>query len=475
MSKPRPKLRVAFVTAETEHSLVGGLADFSRSLPVALQKAGVSVTRFSPLHGIVLDSNPPLHQLSCMSDLDLFFTDDSVPTVFFRGKGFPAHAVYPVNQAQIYVKSAVAAYSLIRSGCLGHFDLVHVNDWHFAAIAALVNRDRMHGKPTPSVLATVHNEYSATIPVEEFTLIAGTGHCDLPLSSDEGTPAAVDLLSLVSFADAVNTVSPSYSRQLQSTLPALDLLTEKGRYHGILNGIDTEWNPAFDPNIASTFTADEMVGKRKCRQAILRMFRRNNPRMTAEPKPIVAVMSRLSQDKGFDILLPNLAKLADRFLFVIAGSGDEAIKKQIRRIADRSDGVLFTEGPYPKSVAHELYAGSDIFLRPSKVEPCGLSPLYAMKYGTVPVVNLTGGLKDSILPFHRYGDAANGFGFERYDAAALSHTLITARAIFEEKPRWNRLVYNDMTTDTSWERQIHKYLDLYEATTGMPETQGDPE
>ena len=271
------------------------------------------------------------------------------------------------------------------------------------------------------------------------------------------------------YADGLTTVSETYAREIQTEefgMGLEGLLRERSdRLVGIVNGVDyAEWNPATDPLIPHNYSADDLAGKARNKTELLRRFE-----LPEDPDvPLLGVVSRLAPQKGFELLPDALAVLLHRdpVRLVVLGSGEERYEKYFWWLRDTfPDNVGFHAG-YDNELAHWIEAGADLFLMPSRYEPCGLNQMYSLKYGTVPLVRKTGGLADTVHPFDAANGTGTGFLFEDFDSNALLDTIRGALEVYRDPDAWLRLVRNGMGEDYSWDRQGKHYVDLYERLIG---------
>jgi starch synthase len=345
-------------------------------------------------------------------------------------------------------------------------DVLHAHDWHTALLPVYLHSG-LRGNPnfrhTRSVF-TIHNlNYQGEVAGSAFGV---TG-----LHSRYWAPDALEHFGQVNpmkggiiFADQVTTVSPTYAREIQThELGAgLDgiLRSLSFKLTGILNGIDVdEWNPASDANVPSTYSREKLAGKNLSKRALLRELKMKLKAKT----PLLAVVSRLVDQKGFQMLTPILGRLLRAGAqAIILGSGDPAIEAAFRAVAAEEPESCRVEIGFDNALAHRIYAGADILLMPSIYEPCGLNQMYALRYGTVPVVRFTGGLADTVMPFDGVNlDDANGFGFLSTSPRDLYAAVWLAMLNYRESATWKRLQTNGMAADHSWESSARAYEHVY--------------
>jgi starch synthase len=278
--------------------------------------------------------------------------------------------------------------------------------------------------------------------------------------------AASALKAGLMLADVLSTVSRRYAYEIQTPEQGygLDWLLRlrRDRLVGITNGVDYDvWNPATDPHIAAHFTADDLAGKRECKRALLRRF--SLPEDLE--RPVVAIISRLVAQKGYDLIQQAAGRILETGAFFIAlGAGAREYEDFLQALRDHApQRVGIYKGYAGEPLAHQIEAGADIFLMPSHYEPCGLNQMYSMRYGTVPVVRATGGLDDTVENFDRARGTGNGFKFQAYSADALLGSIYEALYCYAEPEVWRRVQVNGMRADNSWQAAARKYVELYRA------------
>lgn len=475
-------LRVLFMSAEVvPFAKTGGLADVAGSLPKALKKLGVDVRVGMPRYGRIskerfglvtaLEPFPvPMDEETVEAGLLLGSIGDDVPVYFVENaRYFDREGIYmypdDAERFILFCRALLEGMKLLD----WQPDVIHCHDWHTSIVPnwmKTVYKDDPFYQNT-AVLYTIHNlayqgifgyRVLEVAGIDEYGFIV---HPDIPDLAN-----VVDMMGRgIYFADMINTVSETYAREILTPEygERLDplLRDRRDRLFGILNGIDPEvHNPATDPYIAAHYDLHDVTGKAECKRAL-----QSEAGLPADPRvPLIGAISRLTDQKGFDLIAQIIDSLAkyQRFQFVLLGTGDQ-------RYHD-----LFTElhGRYPESLevfltfnaplAQKIYAGSDMFLMPSRFEPCGLGQLIAMRYGSIPIVRATGGLADTVQDFDPDTGAGNGFSFEAYDAMALYATIIRALENYKYKDTWHRLMVKVMSADYSWDASARKYVDLYE-------------
>ncbi|MBI4000203.1 MAG: glycogen synthase GlgA [Nitrospira defluvii] len=347
-------------------------------------------------------------------------------------------------------------------------DLLHLHDWQ-SALCALYLRTIYQAKAsfskTRSVL-TIHNlGYQGLFPAEHFAL---TG-----LSPQLFTPAALEFYGAVNllkggivFADLLTTVSPTYSHEIQTAEYGCGLdgviRARKHVLHGIVNGIDAEiWDPAKDVHLAAPYSLSDMSGKARCKKALQQELGLHQQNV-----PLLGVIARLTSQKGIDLVIEIIPELMElNVQLAILGTGDVHYEQQVRELAAGYPGRVALRNVFDEGLAHRIEAGADMFIMPSRYEPCGLSQLYSLRYGTVPVVRKTGGLADTVVnytPRNLKGSRATGFSFADTSATSLLTCLLLALSVYRKKTDWQRIVKAGMEQDLSWARSAAIYIQLFQ-------------
>ncbi len=475
-------MKVAFLASEViPYAKTGGLADVAGALPKFLAGLGAEVRVFMPLYREVRKKNLTLAPVLKNAVLDLGGTkipfsvfehragEVSVlfidrPDYFDRDQlyGTPA-GDYPDNGERFAFFSRAALETMKTTGFRP--DVIHGHDWQAALVFAylkFVYADDPFFARTRS-LFTIHNLAYQGLFDKDLLARIGLPETLFNMNGLEFYGRVNALKAGILFATAVTTVSPRYSREIQTPEfgCGLDgLLRHRADVlHGLLNGVDYhDWDPVTDKLIPANFGPSDLSGKKLCREELVRMFDLDAP----ADLPIVGMVTRLAGQKGLDIVCEALdALLALGLTFVILGTGDQKIQDFLIEARKRTPGRLGLKIAFDERIAHTIYAGSDVFLIPSRYEPCGLTQMYAMKYGTVPVVRATGGLDDSIGEFDPRTGTGTGFKFVEASPEALVPAAARAAGTFRRPGEWGALVQNAMAADFSWERSAAAYLALY--------------
>jgi starch synthase len=470
-------MKILSVTSEI-YPLVktGGLADVAGSLPLALQQYGVETKTLLPGYPVVMESvarGPRLADLDVLGqgvglisarheDLELLILD--CPALFYR-QGGPYIDENGVDHADNWKRfatlSKVAAQ--IAGGLLPGWqpDVVHTHDWQSALTSAYL---RASGIDVPSLL-TIHNlAFQGQFAAEIFPFL------DLPASffSTECMEYYGDVCFLkagISMADMLTTVSPTYAREILTEDLGMGLggLLSRCRrkLRGIVNGIDTDvWNPAADPYIPATYNDWTLDKRRINRAAMVEQFG-----LEDDGGPIFSVVSRLTWQKGIDLLTPVIPGLVDLGgMLTVHGQGDRQNEDLLLEAASRYPGRVSVKIGFEEELAHLIHAGSDGVIQPSRFEPCGLTQLYALRYGAIPIVARTGGLAETIIDANDAGmgaGVATGFQFQAGSIEDLYHAIERAVHIYERHAVWQNLQIQGMKTDFSWGRSAQQYAALY--------------
>ncbi len=477
-------LKILFISSEVvPYAKSGGLADVSGALPTALQEAGMDVRIVMPLYSVVkrsmLNKAPVINELpvsigdmTLLTDIYETRSRKRVPAWFIEREDlFSRPNLYGDSNGDYYdnlERFSFFSHAALRISQKLKFkpDIIHCHDWQTGLIPALL-KGPYSGKffSDVPVLFTIHNMgYQGIFPGHK---LPATGLDSSDYFHQEGLEywGNISLLkSGIVYADAVTTVSPTYAEEVQSSEFGLGLegvlANKKDSLFGILNGVDYGvWSPEKDDLIARNYSAKNMSGKTLCKKDLLE-------EMDLDPvlknKPLFGMVSRLDKQKGLDLLLDILDELiALDSGFVLLGSGDKYIESAILDAAKRHKGKIGIGTGFNDPLAHKIIAGSDIFLIPSRYEPCGLTQMYALKYGTVPLVRATGGLNDTVFQYDTNTGTGNGFKFKSADSEELLKSIRQAVALHRDNAEWKKLVSNGMKENFSWKNSAERYIDIY--------------
>jgi starch synthase len=480
-------LKIVFATSEvTPYSKTGGLADVSAALPKALGRLGHATWVVTPLYagidrgrlarrldGLLVPMGADRVHADVWEDraaeIPVFFVDQ--PGLYERPFLYgPPEGEYGDN-AYRYAFLSRAALEIASALGLAP-DVFHAHDWQTGLIPLFLRR-HLGGHPlaAAATVFTIHNlGYQGLFGRDVFDVL-GLGADLWHWQGIEFHGLASLLKAGILFADRLTTVSPSYAREIQGPEMGhgLDgILRERAdRLHGILNGIDADaWDPAHDPHLVQRYSAEDLSGKRACKAALQREV--GLPERA--DVPLVAIVSRLVAQKGWDLF----AAIADSFLveevqLAVIGTGSPHFEGFFRSLATRYPGRASVRVGFDEAAAHRMEAGADLFLMPSRYEPCGLSQMYSLRYGTLPVVRATGGLEDTVVDLDEDPLRGNGFKFRGYDPGALLEALRRALTRYRDRPAWEAVVRRAMALDFSWARAAREYVKVYEmAIEGRP-------
>lgn len=474
-------MRILFASAEVKpFSKVGGLADVVGSLPKHLKKAEIAI--FTPLHGCIDREKFGIKHID-NSKLKLKFgwsenifelhkakLPDTNINVFFveNPKYFGCFdSVYPFNIDERYNHERFIAFSkaVLEYARLLNFkpDIIHANDWHTAMLPVYLKtsyRDDEFFKNTKCVYS-IHNLAHQGMFYDDILDFAGIPKHEVMFSWGVEYFGRVNWMrGGINYADKVVTVSPNYAKEIQTPLGGenIDCTLRDNSYKlvGIVNGIDTdEFNPEKDKLIVKNFSKRNLKGKKECKKFLYEKFAMEYN----EDRPLIGMVSRMSPQKGFELFwgLDDQLKSMDADLLIL-GTGDMWLEDHFDKLS-RSTKNIRAYTRFSPELANQIYAGADMFLMPSKFEPCGLSQLIAMRYGTLPIVRVTGGLEDTVVGYPL--ENANGFKFWDYDAENMMNGVRYAINIYHQKDEWKKLMKSAMSYDYSWKVSAAKYMDMY--------------
>jgi starch synthase len=473
-------LRVAIVASEmAPFAKTGGLADVVGALPKALARLGHGSTVFLPRYARI--ESPPgelagtVHvPLGVGAPPATFFVRSESPGVRIVFVDQPGYFDRPklygngnddyVDNAERFAFLCRAALEFYRSRA-ERPDVFHAHDWQAGLLPVYLKafywNDPVLGRcPT---LFTIHNQaYQGNFPLGTLSSLGLPWHLATP-GGLEYYGGINYLKAGILFSELVSTVSPTYAQQIQRPDHGLGLdgvlRSRAGDLFGILNGVDEEvWDPRRDSHIAARYSPKDLTGKGRCKRDLQEACG-----LPADPDlPLVGIVSRLVAQKGFDIVVGAWYDFLHRPLrMVVLGTGEPDVEAGFRALVERAPLRFAVRLAYDEDLAHKIVAGSDMLLMPSRFEPCGLPQLYAQRYGTIPIVRATGGLADSVAPYHADGETGTGFLFEHADGTGLVWALDQALATYADPAAWRRLMLRGMAQDFSWERAARSYVELY--------------
>jgi len=477
-------MRIAIVSYEVyPFAKVGGLADVVGALPKYLEKKDVSVDIYMPFHKKVIENQQkfgytlekitdglsPMHLLTeeKFGIYKAVLPGAKGVHVFFIANDyyFGADEVYQgpdlAEQAIFFSKSVLEAIQKLDI----NYNVVHVNDWQTSLIPVYLKtlyRDNPHFQHTATVL-TIHNLGYQGIFDPSYLRFAGL---PVELYNIDGLEFYGQINFLkggILFSDVINTVSPTYAREIQTKEygEKLDgvLRLRSADLYGILNGIDyEEYNPATDKRIYVNYDLSTIDLKKENKRQLQRELG-----LPERDVPLVGMINRLVDQKGLDILaeIMDYVALFD-MQFVLLGTGEKQYEDVFRRLGEKYPEKYSINIKFDTVLAQKIYAGADMFLMPSRYEPCGLGQMYSLRYGTIPIVRYTGGLADTVSEYNPETGQGNGFGFINYDSANLLKAIAKAIYYYNEKEHWSKLVENAMNSDVSWDKSAAEYVKLYQ-------------
>ncbi len=468
-------MKILFVGSEaTPFSKTGGLADVLGALPKELVKLGVDVSVVLPKHGVTKEKYNNQLKLLCkyrvtvgnkqeycgiesleLNGVTYYFIDNE----YYFGYRNTLYGHYDDGERYGFFNNAV----MQMFEHLDYYpDIIHVNDWTAGLIPYILNKKYKHLEKYKDMktIFTIHN--IAYQGVFSKHLIK---YLDVEFDNELEFNDNINFLKCgINSANFVTTVSNTYAKEILHDYFGFGmseiLKSREDTLFGIINGIDYEnFNPKLDPNIVYNYSPfNYLKGKRENKNALREYFNLEKNNL-----PIISMVSRLAEPKGFALIKEILEDyiIEKKFQFVLLGSGEPNIEHFYNYLQERYPDNVGVYIGYSDALARKIYAGSDMFLMPSRFEPCGLAQLISLKYGTLPIVRKTGGLKDSIIPFNKFTNEGTGFGFENYEAGDLAHAINSSLETYNDKPTWKTLVKRVMLEDFSWEQSAKKYLSLY--------------
>ena len=475
-------MHIAFVASEcVPFSKTGGLADVVGALPRALASLGHQVSVYLPRHRQTRLADPQtvVHSITIPFDdkyrfcsvvmagsaagVRVYFVD--YPPYFDREALYGTSAGdYPDNAERFALFSRAV---LEASKILGVPHVFHCHDWQSALLPVML-RTLYAEDPAlrdAATVFTIHNMgYQGLFPPDILPLLMLPWDL-LTISKMEFFGQANFLKGALVYADFITTVSKKYSQEIQTTEYGFGLegvlRNRAATVTGILNGVDyDEWSPQTDKFAVAKYSPQDLSGKQQCKQDLLKAFGVTN----ADPKlPVIGIVSRFAAQKGFDLIAQIMDRLAREEMIVVAlGAGDKPYEEMFQRLNKQFPNKIAVKVAYDNAIAHKIEAGADMFLMPSRYEPCGLNQIYSLKYGTVPVVRATGGLDDTIEPWDARTGKGTGFKFSDYTGEALLATIKQALLAHRDQSSWQTLMRNGMGRDFSWGASAREYGKIYE-------------
>ncbi|MCA8944070.1 MAG: glycogen synthase GlgA [Planctomycetes bacterium] len=478
-------MKICLVSSEVAPlAKTGGLADVVAGLGRYLESNGHDVRIFMPLYGRISRDEFPFETVDAATSVTLDLGKEKFEFALRRTKlpNSESLPVYGIDCPQLFHREELYgsyADEHVRFGLLNRAvlescqrlqwapDVFHLNDWHTGLLPLYLKTlyawDDLfrHAK----TLLTIHNiGYQGTFPTDALADLGLEKYATLFHQGDYRDGFVNFLKTGMIYSDWLTTVSETYAKEIQTSdygMGLEDVLVQRaGALTGIVNGVDYgDWNPEIDPLIRHHYTADDLTGKPKNKAELIKAFELE----IDANAPLFGSVSRLTGQKGFELLpdiLPILLRQENMGL-VILGSGEEKYEKYFQWLRDKFPTKVGIFRGYNNELAHKIEAGADMFLMPSRYEPCGLNQMYSLKYGTAPIVRRTGGLADTVVPFNPRTGEGTGFVFERFDVDELHREMRRALEVWQDRNAWARLVQNGMAQDFSWQRQGPRYENLY--------------
>lgn len=506
MADSSKKMQIVFASAECAPFVkTGGLGDVAGSLPAALVRAGAEVIVMVPKYATIKDEYKA--QMEHFSDFYVSLgwrneycgleklEHDGVTYMFIDNERYFARD-YPYGFFDDGERFAFFSKAITES--LQHLpagfecDILHCNDWQ-TALAPVFLREFYQGLPLYDRVKTVfsiHNvafqgQFSDTVMED----ILGVAHIPAAASQLRCDACSINyMLGALRYADAITTVSPTYANEIQTPEfgEGLDGVLRERSYalQGILNGIDVAgFDPATDKRIAANYTVEDRSGKAVCKAKLQEELGLE----VRDDRPLMVMVTRLTRQKGMDLVMYALDRILSGGVQVaVLGTGDRDYEDGLRYFQDKYPGTMAARIEFDPALSQRMYAAADMFLMPSKFEPCGLSQIIAMRYGTLPIVRETGGLKDTVIPYNEFTGEGTGFSFSNFNGDEMGDAVFRAARLFwDNRDAWNQLVTQAMSQDFSWTRSADKYLDLYffmhpeierpAAVADEPEVAAEPE
>ncbi len=482
MADSSKKMQIVFASAECAPFVkTGGLGDVAGSLPAALVRAGAEVIVMVPKYATIKDEYKA--QMEHFSDFYVSLgwrneycgleklEHDGVTYMFIDNERYFARD-YPYGFFDDGERFAFFSKAITES--LQHLpagfecDILHCNDWQ-TALAPVFLREFYQGLPLYERVKTVfsiHNvafqgQFSDTVMED----ILGVAHIPAAATQLRCDACSINyMLGALHYADAITTVSPTYANEIQTPEfgEGLDGVLRERSYalQGILNGIDvTGFDPATDKRIAANYTVEDRSGKAVCKAKLQEELGLE----VRDDRPLMVMVTRLTRQKGMDLVMYALDRILSGGVQVaVLGTGDRDYEDGLRYFQDKYPGTMAARIEFDPALSQRMYAAADMFLMPSKFEPCGLSQIIAMRYGTLPIVRETGGLKDTVQPYNEFTGEGTGFSFTNFNGDEMGDAVFRAARLFwDNRDAWNKLVTQAMSQDFSWTRSADKYLDLY--------------
>ncbi|HMQ02685.1 MAG TPA: glycogen/starch synthase [Pyrinomonadaceae bacterium] len=471
-------MRIAVISAEAvPYSKTGGLADVAGALPKALSQIGMDAVLITPCYWQTKGEH--LWEVA-VDDLDVGWRGG-----IYRAKAFYSEAngspTFLIDAPSYFHRDSIYGYredherfaffnhaAIVLLRRIGRApDIIHLNDWHCGFAAAEIAAKRRYDafwRNTRTVFSVHNMAYQGVFGADELWKFGFGGEFERNAFLSNGAASAMK--AGLSLSDTLSTVSRRYAQEIQRPENGygLDWLVRQraGRLVGITNGVDYEvWNPRTDPELPAHFDASDLTGKRECKRFLLEQF--SLP--VKLERPVFANITRLTAQKGIDLMMQVAGEIIATGAYIVSlGSGEKKYEDYWQSLRDYAPQQVGVYRGYNEKLAHQIEAGADIFLMPSKFEPCGLNQMYSLRYGTVPIVRAVGGLDDTVRNWDTVSGSGNGFKFGPYRADKFLERIYEALFAYADPDSWQQIQVNGMTEDNSWENAARKYVELYEWT-----------
>lgn len=482
------KIKILFVAAELNPlAKVGGLADVIGALPKALIKLGMDIRLVVPKYGIIDEKKYPLKKIAENISLPFNNTDEiinifetplpdtEVPVylidnlkylgqngVYFEKDASPGGSNREAERFTFLARSSFSIFKALN----WYPDIIHCHDWHVGMVPVLAKILSKEDKNLEKIktLLTIHNlEYQGWYNTETILGALGISENAYPTLSEQKDGHIGSLQQAILASDCINTVSPTYAQEILTPEygAGLEAFLEKrrGDLVGILNGIDVDrFDPNNDPEISARYSSEDLTGKEKCKEDLQKTCGLKINKII----PILGLVSRLADQKGIDLIYDIANDLAkENVQLIVLGTGDPKLEKMMTKISKKNPHKMYANIAFDAHFAQQIYAGADIFLMPSKFEPCGLGQMISMRYGTVPIVRATGGLKDTVKNYNPESGLGDGFVFNNYNAKEFFAAVKRSLELYQKKEQWYTVVRQIMQKDFSWTHSAKKYAALY--------------
>lgn len=484
-------LKVLFAASEMAPLVkTGGLGDVAGDLPRALAALGVEVTLALPHYQAIQAGRHGFEPAGFSLRVPVGQT--IWPADVWQGR-LHSCPVYLLGNRDLFARGGIYGYGsgdfgdnalrfaffnravLELAKSLGpRLDVLHVNDWQTSLLPAYISSGRAQGTPLQdaATVLTIHNlAYQGLFERDEFRLTGLPAYMNQMQGMEFWGRISYLKAGLVT-AQAITTVSPTYAREIITPQGGQGLegvlAGRSGDLHGILNGVDYEkWSPQEDASLPARYGPAWLEGKRECREALVNAFGLEKP---DQKTMVVGFVGRFTDQKGVDLIAGAIPDFMDKNIrFCLLGTGDPQLEERLKVLSWQYPGKVGVRVDFDEDLAHLIYGGSDLFVMPSRFEPCGLSQIYALRYGSPPLVRATGGLLDTVEPFDPKTGQGSGFLFQEPEPEALSQALSKALSLWEQPQLWRRLMLNAMRQDFSWDKSARAYRDLYRQLTAPKE------